>query len=418
MSESWVDKHRPTAWSHIQGNTKAVKSIRSWVDNWSPGDTPQLLVGPPGTGKTSTAEVVADKLNLQIDAINASDARTGDDLQEMADSIRTVNEERTLILLDEVDSWHHAVKRGSGAKALYDALSNPANPVILTANDDYQVPNAVTSRCETHKFKLSKRSRKAKLKKIRDKEDVDLSDDELDRLAERPDLRSAINDLQIAAGSDLPPRTDDREWSMSEWDMVDNILLGPEHGEKDTGDITPPDALMWLDENISKEYRGLELAMAYEALSRADVWLGKAQHTREYRYWAYAGEMIETVNLMRQTEPYKPESGIWDKSFPEWFRHSVPKADGSDEVASLYQDLKGEGERFTFSGDFHRFRETQLPLLRSLDIEDRYQLAFAHDLSDASLKALDIKKSDYESWVVQSDPETGEWSGTQNVAEW
>lgn len=419
MTESWVDKHRPENWGDLQGNNKAIKSIRAWVDDWSPGDSPQLLVGPPGTGKTSTAEVVARKLNLQTHSINASDARGGDDLQAMADSIRSVSEQgRKLVLLDEVDSWHHAVKRGSGAKALYDALSSSANPVILTANDEYDVPNAVTNRCDVHEFSLQKRSRRAKLRKIADAEDVDLTDDELDRLADRPDLRSAINDLQVAAGSDLPPPSDDREWSMSEWDMVDNILNGPDHGEKDTGDIAPPDVVLWLDENISAEYRGLELAMAYEALSLADVWLGKAQQTREYRFWAYAAQMAESVNLLRRTEPYKPESGVWSKGFPEWFRHSEPKPDGSDATATLYRDLKDKGGRFTFAGGFHEFRETILPLLQQQDLEDRYRLAHAHGVSDDALDALNIDSADYESWVLESAPETGEWTGTQHAAEW
>ena len=434
MSDSWVDEHRPQHYSDIQGNNNAVKKLKQWLRNWSHGDNPQLLTGKPGTGKTSTIGVLANKEGYEIHEVNGSDARSGDDLQALADTIRSnVEGSDRIIVIEEFDSWHHSVKRGSGAKALYAALENPANPVMVTSNDDYDVPNAVTNKCDVHTFKTGVRSRKAKIRKIAEAEDVDITDEEMDRLAERPDLRSAINDLQIFAESEGSPDIDRREWSLSEWDMMDNILNGPEHGSTETGDITPDDVVLWLDENISKEYRGLEMTMAYEALSMADVWLGKAQENREYRFWAYAAAMAETVNLMRQTEPYKPENGIWDSEFPEWFRHSEPKSDGSDEVATLYRELKGlettkidgrkrvvhsEGSRFEFAGGFAEFRGEILPLLRSLELEERYQLAFDHRLSDDALTALEIDPSDYDDWVVESAPETGEWGGKMNTAEW
>lgn len=402
-NEPWVDRHRPTEISEIQGNNSDLDAIKTWADDWDPGDSPILLVGPPGTGKTSTAEAVANRLGVQTVEVNASSARSTADLQSMADQIQTTGEGgRRLILIDEVDSWHH----GPDKTVLYDALAAPGNPVIMTANDAYEVADGIEAAAKQFEFSLSKASRRAKLKDIRDAEDVDLSDQALEALADRPDLRSAINDLQLHAMGGATVGSDDREWEDSEWDVLDRVLSGT----PDIGSLSPPDALMWLDECTSAEYRGLELAMAYEAMALADVQLRTARE-RSYRYWKYARALLEEVALIRQTEPYyDDEISYKAKSFPEWFRHSAPSAQAETATATLYRQLKG-GDGFAFAGDYALFREALLPLLRGLDVEEKYELALTHDLTGDELEELGADAAKYEAWREGEAPEAGEWTG-------
>jgi replication factor C large subunit len=408
-NESWVDRYRPESFAEIQGNNAALDRIRSWAEDWEPGDQGQLLVGPPGTGKTTTAYVVSDVLDMPLNQINASSARKTDDIEEMAASIAAspADGNRQLVLLDEVDGWHHSANK----QPLYDALSNPANPIILTANEEYDVPDGIKNRVNTEKFKLGKRSRAAKIREIAAEEDVELDEHDEERLAQRPDLRSAINDLQMMAESDVPLGFDDRKWEEGEFDAIPEILGGDKYAGND---ISPNDLVIWLDQAVAKEFRGLEAGVAYDSLARADKWLGRAQSTRNYRYWKYAGALARMVPEVRLTEAY---SGYIPDLFPEWFRHSLDKASGDSATARVYRKLKDyDGQQYKFSGSYIHFKNVMLDLLRDLDVEERRQMALQHRLEGDELEVLDLDPDAYADWAGGKDSSVQEYeSKSQSV---
>lgn len=396
-TESWTEKYRPQKISGIQGHNKQLKHLKRWAMAFQPGDQPQLLCGAPGIGKTTAAMVLADELGYPITEINASDSRKKDDLERIKRLARTspINADHQLVLIDEVDSQSGRTSK----QPLVDALDDTKNPIMLTANDKYDVPDSIKRRCKVHDFKLGKRSRKAYIKKVRDAEGLDLPDADLEELAERPDLRSAIQDLQQWAQGTTPVGTDEREWEMSEFDMVDNIL----RGTKEVGDnITPPDMVLWLDENVTNEYRGVELAKAYEALSHADVWLQRAQ-TEDYRFWKYAGECAEQVANLRISDPY---DGWMDKDFPNWFRGSTKKPTTEDGTASLFRKLKNwDGAGYEFSGNYAEFRRVHLPILQELPLDEKLQLAHYYGLETDELDVLGLSKREMAGYKEGDVPE-------------
>lgn len=408
-NESWVDRYRPSSFDEIQGNNKALRQIREWAEGWEPGDKGQLLVGPPGVGKTTTAYVVSDVLEMPLNQINASSARKTDDIEDMAASIAAspADGQRQLVLLDEVDGWHHAANK----QPLYDALSSPANPIILTANEEYDVPDGIKNRTKTHKFKLSSASRGSKLEDIIQAEGLDVDEHDLKRLKQRPDLRSAINDLQVMAESDVPLGFDEREWEEGEFDAIPEIIGGDKYAGND---ISPNDLVIWLDQAVAKEFRGLEAGVAYDALARSDKWLGRAQSTRNYRYWKYAGALARMTAEVRLTESH---SSYIPDLFPEWFRHSLEKASSETPTARVYRKLKDyDGQQYKFSGSFIYFKNVILDLLHDLDVDERRQMALDARLEGDELEVLNLDQSAFEDWAGGKDSSVQEYeSKSQSV---
>lgn len=414
--EPLVEKWKPESLSEVQGHNKDLKEIQAWAEDWSPGDKPQLLVGEPGIGKTATARALANEMGWEILELNASEAAGGDDVERIAGQMQSdsIRGGRTLILLDETDSWHHAVNMDP----LSTALKDPQNPVIAVANESWQVPNAISRRCNEREFSLGKRSIKAKLKEIAKAEDFDVTPQDIGKLATRGNLRAAIQDLQRFADGDVD--WNDRTDETSSFDAMDKFIRGEQAYNVE---LNPEELVVWLDENLSKDYGGLECAMAYDALARADVRLAQSRDASlftsdDYRFWKYGAQLAEMAADLRLTEPY---DGYIKTSYPEWFRHSTPKPTDDSAEASLYRGLSGfDDNTFHFGGGFHYFRRVILPMLTDLPEVVRLRLALEAGIGDDSqaLDALDLSKRRYDDWLSEEGDETYEDEVQQGIDDW
>ena len=393
-NEAWTEKYRPETTDECQGNNKDIRELKQWVDNFSVGDQPQLLVGPPGVGKSSAIQAIANEKDIPLLEINASDARRTDEINAFVRNAHSApfDADKQIVMFDEVDS----LSGRSNFTMLYKMLDHAPNPIVFIANEKWEIPNGIKDRCETRKFSLGTRSIKAKLKKIIKKEDLDIGASTLTRLSQRESLRDAINDLQsIADGQDLRP--DERQYESSIFDEVDKVIKG----EQANFSETPDEALLWVDQNIRTRYRLTEAMMAWECMSRSDKWLGRVNGS-DYSWWKYAGALNDQVPNLRLSDAY---DGYISKERPE----KMKRGWGRGVEGDVYEKLSGaDDSTFRMGANFYEFKEKYIPLLQESDKETKMKIAREHDLSDKEMKLLDINPSEYEEWKEGGDIESAQ----------
>jgi len=401
--EQFTEKYRPDTWSKIQGNTTAVNHIKSWAENWN-GDQPQLLSGPPGVGKTSTAKVISKEMGWPMEMINASDARRSDEIQDIVERAKAkpIDADHVLIVFDEADS----MSGRTNLKPLYNLIDDPPNPIVVICNEPWEVPNGLKKRCKEHSFKLNRSSRQAKLRKVAKAEDLEIGAAKIGELSERENLRDAIMDLQTLATSG-EIMEDSRSYEDSPFSVLDDIRLG--HGVDGMMPETPPDMLMWLDSGLRDRYRGAEAQVVWDLMARADKWNSRAGPNNDFRYWKYASDLMKNIADVRLTDAY---TGYVNYGGPT--RVYAPSAQSDNSKATLFRELSGEDGRMGIACNFTEFRKIYLPMLLDLDMEDRYQLAIEHGLSDKAMKGLDIDPEDHEEWATDE----GEKMKEQSVFDW
>jgi len=344
-----------------------------------------LLHGDAGTGKTSTARAISNYAGWNYEETNASSSRSSDDIDLLAQEIRSVGENRTLFLIDESDSIN-----GNSVRSLYNVLDSLPNPVIFTANEKWKVPDGIENRCKVHKFNLQQRSIKKFLKDVVDEEDIEISNRQLGQLATRNGIRDALNDLQEFVESNGKTDWDQRDIDDSPFAVTRRVILNEDY----LGDMTPDDMVAFLNENIKDEFDGVEAMRSYQALSEADKWLGQVNRTQNYTWWRYAGSISEEVSNLRITEPYNDWVNV---NYPSSRRNSRIKSTYDKPKSVLYKELRSS-DSFDASFDFKEFLNVILPLLKEEDDETKYQLALSHSLSDKAIDALGISKSDFDDW--------------------
>nr|WP_276234887.1 replication factor C large subunit [Halosegnis sp. DT85] len=308
----WTEKYRPSTLSEVRGNDKARDALREWAETWDDHREAVILHGSPGVGKTSAAHALANDMGWPVIELNASDQRTGDVIDRVAgeaakSSTLTQSAEgepgRRLVIMDEADNIHGTYDRG-GARAVTRIVKEASQPMVLIANEFYDMSRGLRDACRTIEFRdVSSRSIVPVLRDLCRKEGIAFDEKALKRIADGNDgdLRGAVKDLQaVADGKDEVTVDDitngDRDTTKGIFDFLDAVLKEEDaedalHLTYDV-DETPDDLLLWLEDKAPKVFDAGELARAYDHLSRADRWLGRVRATQNYSYWRYATDNI------------------------------------------------------------------------------------------------------------------------------
>ena len=197
----WSDKYRPKNILDLVGNEEARKSFVEWFANWKKGIKPILLVGPPGIGKTTLANLAAKQFGYDLISINASDVRNKQSIQETLSPVlgnQTVLG-TPMIFIDEVDGVHGRADYG-GIQAITNILKESTVPIVLAANSDSSDKmKSIKKAVKTMELKpLSPKLLRLYLNRILQLEGVKISSDSLTKLVteSRGDIRSMINSVQ------------------------------------------------------------------------------------------------------------------------------------------------------------------------------------------------------------------------------
>ena len=297
------EKYRCECFVDIKGQEAAIDSLKSFFKNF-PFKKAMLLHGPSGAGKTSLAYALAQENNLEILELNASDLRDREKLEQI---LKPATQQQSLfgkngkiILIDEIDGI--TTDRG-GLAELLALIEKTSFPIIITANNIWQQKFALLRRkVELLKLKEIKYELILKiLQSITKKEKKEIDENLLKTIAakSRGDIRAALNDLQTIIY--LEKKTEvkeihEREKEEDIFQVLRKVFKNksdPKLTEVyDSVDMPIDDIFLWLEENIPYEYKGEELARAYDALSKADVFRGRIHRQQHWRFLVYENFLL------------------------------------------------------------------------------------------------------------------------------
>ena len=292
----WSEKHRPRRLEEMVGNDEGRAKLMLWLKRWKPGSKAALLLGPPGTGKTTTVHLVAEKLGLNLVELNASDTRTKDKLsKKIGEAIASTSlfGGGSLIFLDEVDGLAGRADYGA-VDFIKDMVKGSENPVAMAANDpgsdEVRKLGSAVSKIEFRRPEPA--VVEGMLETIARVEGIEVSKEEIAKLARAAngDLRAAINFLQSGI-----PALKDEELTESEsvnsfFDAVDEkaalraLRSYPGQPREKIRDIFTA----VVKSRVHEERK----AGALEVLSRADVVMGRIMRGRDWRLLRYLDPML------------------------------------------------------------------------------------------------------------------------------
>ena len=299
----WTEKYRPKKLEEIKGQNDAILKLKEFLRNFGKKKNAILLYGPPGTGKTSLAYALANEIDSEIFELNASDLRNKEKLKEIlkpAVEQKSLMKKNKIILVDEVDGISESDY--GGLSELLEIIQSSTYPIIITANDIWNRKfSSLRKKCEILQLKeINYNVIKQVISEISRKEQLVIDDYFITELAVKAkgDLRAAINDLQTLSKLKdyFSIILDERNKETDIFNSLRRVFKEMPTNDMlnifDSVNMSIDDIILWLEENIPAEYKGEELARAYELLSKTDIFKGRIHRQQYWRFLVYENILL------------------------------------------------------------------------------------------------------------------------------
>lgn len=146
-------KYRPKVFEDVTEQGSVIKILKYMIDNKCFANV-MLLCGAAGTGKTTTARIMANYINMGEGApieIDAASNNSVDDIRRISEEakFRSLDSEYKVYILDEVHSLSSAAWQAS-----LKLFEEPPEKTIffLCTTDPQKIPNTILSRVQRFEF--------------------------------------------------------------------------------------------------------------------------------------------------------------------------------------------------------------------------------------------------------------------------
>jgi len=220
-NESFLEKYRPTKKEDLVGNEINKERIFSQLEQGKLVN--MILTGKPGNGKTSTANIIAKTIlgktyGVNCITINCSDKTGVDNIRKKiidVAGLKPSGSDFRIFILEESDELSNSAQ---------DALRKPMeypydkhNKFIYLCNNLAKITPAIKDRCRIfHYMPIKPEEMIDRLKKIRDEENIDMSDDLVMKLAEMTNGSMRFPVIRLEEFKSLKRKIEENDLKLSE----------------------------------------------------------------------------------------------------------------------------------------------------------------------------------------------------------
>lgn len=312
----WIEKYRVSEFDSFFGNEKSRLTIINWLKNWIKGTKPLLIVGPPGTGKTSFVNSLTKLLDLDLIQLNASDLRNKINLETIINPIllnSSIFGKQMLLFLDEVDGISGRDDYG-GLPFLSNILKNSDVPIIMASNSkSFKIKDIIKNSKLVEFRPLSSFASYMLLQNVMRMERKDLESSEQFKIIDqsRGDARTLLNTLQAKLEGDVNSDGNtgtelsievciNKFFSLTDISQAKQILITssirystPKYGF--TSEERSKDFLNALYTSIVSSERNIQsddLANMLDKLSEIDLFVNRIYEKRNWSLLRYANDLL------------------------------------------------------------------------------------------------------------------------------
>ena len=276
-------RYRPKSLEDFYGQEKLVGKngiLRKIMDKGTFMNA--VFWGPPGTGKTTLAQIMANEMKYNYEYLNAIKSSVSDikELSQKAKGIFDIEGRQTVLFFDEIHRFNKLQQ-----DSLLQDLEN-GNIILIgatTENPYYSLNNALLSRCLTFEFKkLSAKEVYGIIEKISNEENFGFSSEILDYISDivEGDARQAITMLELLSNVGIDFSLDEvkeiigkgKAYHKTEdkYDTISAMI-------KSIRGSDPDAAIYWLAKMLSGGEDPLYIARRLVILASEDIGLANPQ---------------------------------------------------------------------------------------------------------------------------------------------